>query len=221
MAEVLLCCEMLEDEMKLALTRTGAQIPVVWVDAGLHEYPAKLRTELNAKIAKLEQEYDTILLGFCLCGNAMDGIGAQRARLVVPRFDDCIRMLMCKEPGQLPEINCHCLYFTHSWTTHGEFICTAYQKTLEKYGEKKGKRVYQAMLKNYTGIRLVDTKAFEFAPCRAYMQHTADLLELEYGETSGSIRVLEKLLRHEWDQEFYILPPGETYSQMEFLRHPE
>ena len=72
MAEVLLSCEMLEDEMQLALQRTGVQMPIVWLDAGLHEYPAKLRAALREKIAELEQSYDTILLGFCLCGNAMD-----------------------------------------------------------------------------------------------------------------------------------------------------
>ena len=97
MAEVLLSCEMLEDEMQLALQRTGVQMPIVWLDAGLHEYPAKLRASLREKIAELEQSYDTILLGFCLCGNAMDGVGASRARLVVPRFDDCIRMLMSRD----------------------------------------------------------------------------------------------------------------------------
>ena len=55
MAEVLLSCEMLEDEMQLALQRTGVQMPIVWLDAGLHEYPAKLRASLREKIAELEQ----------------------------------------------------------------------------------------------------------------------------------------------------------------------
>ena len=130
MAEVLLSCEMLEDEMQLALQRTGAQLPIVWMDAGLHEYPDKLRAALREKIAELEQDYDTILLGFCLCGNAMDGVGASRARLIVPRFDDCIRMLMSRTQGQLPDVDCHCLYFTHSWTTHGKFLTTQYDETI-------------------------------------------------------------------------------------------
>ena len=84
MKEVLLSCQMLEEEVKLALETTGAQIPVVWVDAGLHEYPDRLRQELERQIAALEQEYDSILLGFCLCGNALVGIGGQRAKLVAP-----------------------------------------------------------------------------------------------------------------------------------------
>lgn len=211
---------MLEDEIQRAVQRTGAQLPIVWVDAGLHEYPDRLRQELQRQISLLEQDYDTILLGFCLCGNAMDGVGASRARLIVPRFDDCIRMLMSRTQGQLPDVDCHCLYFTHSWTTHGKFLTTQYDETIAKYGEKKGKRVYEMMLKNYEGICLVDTQAFDLPPCRAYIQQTAEKLNLCYGETTGSIRILEKLLRHEWDEEFYILAPGDRFQQMEFLRHP-
>ena len=126
MAEVLLSCEMLEDEMQLALQRTGVQMPIVWLDAGLHEYPAKLRASLREKIAELEQSYDTILLGFCLCGNAMDGVGASRARLVVPRFDDCIRMPALPGPalassgqGASPAA-CSC-----AWTVSNSFCLAA------------------------------------------------------------------------------------------------
>ena len=66
---------MLEDEIQRAVQRADAQMPIVWVDAGLHEYPDRLREELQRQIALLEQDYDTILLGFCLCGRA-----ARRAR---------------------------------------------------------------------------------------------------------------------------------------------
>ena len=66
----------------------------------------------------------------------------------------------------------------------------------------------------------MDTQAFDLPPCRAYIQQTAEKLNLCYGETTGSIRILEKLLRHEWDEEFYILAPGDRFQQMEFLRHP-
>ncbi len=221
MAKVLLCCEMLEDEIKLAYQRTGSQIPIEWVDAGLHEYPAKLREELERRLPVLEEQYDTILLGFCLCGNALVGIGSQKAKLIAPRFDDCIRMLMCDCPGKLPEMDCHCMYFTDGWTTHGEFIAAQYQSTCEKYGEKKGRKIYKTMLKNYTGLCLVDTGAFDVEKGRHSVQSTAEMLDLNYGEVKGNIRVLEKLLRGEWDDEFYVLEPGETFEQMEFLRHPE
>ena len=221
MAEILLCCEMMEDEIKLALQRTDAKLPVEWVDAGLHEYPDKLREKLEQRISELEKDYDTILLGFCLCGNALVGIGSEKARLVAPRYDDCIRMLMCQCPGKLPDMDCHYMYFTDGWTSHGEFIAKAYQRTCDKFGEKKAKKIYKTMLKNYEGFCLVDTGAFDLEKGRQSVKGTAEMLDLGYTEAKGSIRILEKLLRREWDDEFYVLEPGEEFQQMEFLRHPE
>lgn len=61
MAEVLLSCEMLEDEMQLALQRTGVQMPIVWLDAGLHEYPAKLRASLRERL----QSWSKAMTRFC------------------------------------------------------------------------------------------------------------------------------------------------------------
>ena len=54
MAAVLLACQMLEDEIQRAVQRADAQMPIVWVDAGLHEYPDRLREELQRQIALLE-----------------------------------------------------------------------------------------------------------------------------------------------------------------------
>lgn len=221
MAEILLCCEMLEDEIKLALQKTGVSMPIQWVDAGLHEYPDRLRAELEKQIAKLEQSYDTILLGFCLCGNALVGIGSQTAKLIAPRFDDCIRMLMCQCPGGVPTVDCHYMYFTDGWTTHGEFIGAQYRRCCEKYGEQKGKKIYKTMLKNYDGLCLVDTGAFDLEKGRQSVSGAARMLDLEFRETEGTVRVLEKLLLGQWDEEFYVLEPGQKFEQMEFLRHPD
>ena len=195
MAAVLLACQMLEDEIQRAVQRTGAQMPIVWVDAGLHEYPDRLREELQRQIALLEQDYDTILLGFCLCGNALHGVRAARARLIAPRFDDCIRMLLCPAAGPAPA-----------------------DKTAEKYGEKKAKRVYAAMLKNYEGVRLVDTGGGLQEESRDYVHRTAQLLELNDGEETGTCRVLEKLLQGAWDEEVCIIAPGAAFDQADFLR---
>ena len=218
MAAVLLACQMLEDEIQRAVQRTGAQMPIVWVDAGLHEDPDRLREELQRQIALLEQDYDTILLGFCLCGNALHGVRAARARLIAPRFDDCIRMLLCPAAGQAPAVDCRCLYYTASWSRHGSSILDQYDKTAEKYGEKKAKRVYAAMLKNYEGVRLVDTGGGLQEESQDYVRRTAQLLELNYGEVTGTCRVLEKLLQGAWDEEVCITAPGAAFDQADFLR---
>jgi hypothetical protein len=54
---VILACEMIEDEVRLALEMLTSQErpPVVWVESGLHERPEALRTALQALLTKLDE----------------------------------------------------------------------------------------------------------------------------------------------------------------------
>jgi hypothetical protein len=61
---VILACEMIEDEVLLALERVeraiGVRAPadrpsLVWIESGLHEYPERLRTHLQGFIERLDE----------------------------------------------------------------------------------------------------------------------------------------------------------------------
>ena len=72
---------------------------------------------------------------------------------------------------------------------------------MEKYGEKKAKRVYAAMLKNYEGVRLVDTGGGLQEESRDYVRRTAQLLELNYGEVTGTCQCAGKAAAGRMDGE--------------------
>ncbi len=54
---VILACEMIEDEVRLALEAVPveARPPVVWVESGLHERPERLREALQKLLAELDR----------------------------------------------------------------------------------------------------------------------------------------------------------------------
>ena len=54
---MILACEMIEDEVRLALEAVPAddRPPVVWVESGLHERPERLREALQELIAQLDE----------------------------------------------------------------------------------------------------------------------------------------------------------------------
>ncbi len=54
---VILACEMIEDEVRLALqaVQPEARPPVVWVESGLHDRPSRLQTALKVLIDMLDQ----------------------------------------------------------------------------------------------------------------------------------------------------------------------
>ena len=48
MSTIIYACEMIRDEVVLALKNTGCNTPVIWVDNQLHTYPEKLRAYLQS-----------------------------------------------------------------------------------------------------------------------------------------------------------------------------
>ena len=212
----LIACEMLRDELELAMARTGIEYPTIWLDKGLHDTPEKLRASLQDKINQLEQ-YDTILLAMALCGGALDGISCSHARLAVPRFDDCIRILLSLEPGMRNAANARSLYYTRQWLDSAGHLTRQQEQYVEKYGEKKAKKIMRLMLANYKSYRMVETGAYDLAEWEDRAKADAAALELEYGTQKGTVRVLEKLLRQQLDDEFLVVAPGEKLTQRMFL----
>ena len=212
----LIACEMLWDELHLAMERTGIEYPTIWLDKGLHDTPEKLRNALQDKMSQLE-EYDTILLAMALCGGALDGVSCAHATLAVPRFDDCIRMILSTEPGVRNAADARSLYYTRQWLDSAGHLTRQQEEYIQRYGEKKGRKIMKLMLANYKSYRMVETGAYDLAEWEDRARADAAALELEYGTQAGTVRVLEKLLRQEFDEEFLVVGPGETLTQRMFL----
>ena len=72
----------------------GPGVQVVELEIGLHLSPERLRGELMSQIASLEEPGATILLGYGLCGRALEGVSSSVSQLVLPRVDDCVGALL-------------------------------------------------------------------------------------------------------------------------------
>lgn len=213
---LLIACEMLRDELMLAMDRTQVQPETIWIGKGLHNTPERLRNVLQEAIDSVSTRYSTILLGMAYCGGAIDGIRSRGATLVIPRFDDCIRMLLSTKSGQT-DVDCRCMYFTRQWMISERYIVREFEDYLRTYGERRGKRIIQAMIGNYRELRLLDSGAYDVAAYEPLLAADAAALGLKQGVQTGSVRVLEKLLLQQHDDEFLILPPGEVLTQRQFF----
>jgi hypothetical protein len=191
-----------------------------WVfDFGLHVNPARLREKLQQVIDELGAGFETILLGYGLCSQALVGIRANGCRLVAPRVDDCIALFIgsaaayreqCRrEPGTY--------YLTKGWIKAGDTPFSDFARTVEKYGREKAEKVYQQMMGRYRRLAFINTSLHELETCRQYSRSTADAFDLQFEEIEGSSRLVRKLLAGEWDGEFVVLERGETFTLDHFL----
>lgn len=206
---------MLRDELEKSVAEAGASPEIVWMEKGLHERPDQLRRVLQEKIEAF-QDYDVIVLAYCLCGNAVLGLVSPKARLVIPRFDDCIRMLRSTAPDDGPEVDCRCLYFTRGWIDSDKFILEELRRFEAQYGEKKGARIIESMLGNYKGVRLIDTGAYDLATYAGPLRDTALEFGLDFEVVSGTRRVLNKLVAGTYDRDFCSIEPRKPVALDDF-----
>ena len=132
----LIACSMMEDEINSTLNQLNISIPIVWIDRGFHNTPEKLKQELQNQIDQLQNQ-DEILLAFGLCGNGTEGLCSQNTKLILPRFDDCINMLLCTgQRSSRALTQADSLYLTRGWTLDKESILQQYDLIREQYDEE-------------------------------------------------------------------------------------
>jgi hypothetical protein len=194
-------------------------MPHTFLEFGLHLTPEKLHAAVQEEVDRTQEDVDTILLGYGMCSKGMIGLRSGRFRLVIPRVDDCIALLLgsraeylrqgSKAPGTF--------YLTKGWIECGDDPFTEYRKLCEKYGEQKAYRIEKRYIGNYTRLALIDTGNQSLERYRQYAAMVADCFDLALEEIPGSLRLLKKLVEGKWDREFVVVEPGDTVRFEMFL----
>lgn len=226
----IIACRVLTRELSYLAATGPHMVEITWLPQGLHETPDLLRKSvadalktLYDGIASGQVKYapDAIVLGYGLCSNGVLGLESRGIPLVVPRTDDCIALLLGAQRRYLD------LFATHGgtyWLSGGwietstgtpEERCATREKKYRDYVERFDEDNAEYLLeqedlwrKNYNTCAYIASEVYD-SP--AY-ENIAREMAREYGwgfEThQGSLRLLTKLLRGEWnDEEFCVCPP--------------
>ncbi len=216
-SKVLLACEMLRKELNYLMEKEPFEGQVVWMEKGLHEYPDRLREALRREIAGWDGKADYIVLVYGLCGNGVIGLKAERSRLVIPLFDDCIRCLLSREAGAAIPVDQKALYYTDEWMDSSVSMLMDNSSYVEIYGEKKAMKIFKAMLKNYERAIFLDTGLYDVDCAASRIRETCGKIGLEITRTPADLRVYENMLRGRWEREFIVTVPGETVTEAHFV----
>lgn len=219
MKTVLIACAMIEDEIKAVLSKHELDdIEVIWMERGYHDEPEDLNKVIAEAIGRAEaMGAEEILIAYGLCGNGALGWKSDKAILAMPKFDDCVNMMLCPairtkrnllEPGKM--------YLTEGWTKEDGSVGHMVEKCQEKYGEKRGIKAMKMMLSAYHHLTIIDTGCYDTAPVEAYADKYANMLGFEVETVAGSIRPMEKLLTGEWDNDIIVKKPGESIRESDF-----
>lgn len=213
MSAVVVACQTIGDEVNKAIAETGVKHPVIWLESGLHSRPELLRERLQEIIGKTTNvEY--IILCYGYCGNSLLGLSSPVARLVAPRVDDCISLVLgsCEKREALSR-EMASYFLTRGWILNENNIIKEFERCSERYGKERAEKVLKIMLEHYKRVVLIDTGAYPLNDaCLTKSYELAEMLGLKHQVVKGSIDLMKQLLTGPWDENFVVVEPGEEIS---------
>jgi hypothetical protein len=189
----------------------GPGVEPVILDIALHLNPAKLRSRLLAEIAAIEQEGVDILLGYGLCGRALEGVVSQKSRLILPRVDDCVGALLGSRKRHQTFLveQSGCYFLEPAWLGTELDIFNECTKGLERIPENRRSQIIHMTLRHYTKLAVLNHTGASLkavSSCRR-LARTHDLRCIELASDHS---LLQRLAGGDWNgDEFVIAGPGE------------
>ncbi len=138
MKKAILACSVFYKEIK-SLVEEKEDVFVKLMPQGLHDLPDEMRMQkkLQTAIDELEAEYDLeyIFMAYGFCSGGVEGLTTSKAELVIPKFHDCIPLLLGdKDAGGNLE-NTGVYYLSRGWIDCGG---DTYKQHLAMTGELSG-----------------------------------------------------------------------------------
>jgi hypothetical protein len=227
----LISCNVFQREASWCIARSPHIIDPEYTELGEHARSAGLRQLIQGKIDATEasgQAYDAILLLFGLCGNATAGLQARKTRLVIPRAHDCCTILLgsrakyAEHFGDAPSTP----FSSAGYLERGSYflrtaddgppgvqIGDAYQALVDKFGEEDAKYVWAEMHPDHGNNKAVFIDLPQTSHLGYAEQFAAKAAEAgkESVRLEGNIRLIEQLLRGDWNEkEYLVVPPAGT-----------
>ncbi len=198
----IICCKVLEKEIK----QIAQNIPEVGhlevMDWGLHTQPDLLSKTLSNRIEVLQDKVQAIVLGYGRC-QALDKIPQNyKVPVYYPRADDCIGVLLGqKHYEQELKNEAGTWFLTPGWTEMGmEFIFHELQ--LNHLADKNidPLKVAHRMLQDYTRALFIDTQVGNQERLLEKAGMIADEFHLRLETTRGSLTQLENTFKQALNQ---------------------
>ncbi|HOX36726.1 MAG TPA: DUF1638 domain-containing protein [Candidatus Brocadiia bacterium] len=222
----LIACEVFYREVCHCVARSRNIVDIEFTPKGSHDDVDFLRGMLQKLVDAVDPaKYEATLLGFGICGNALNGLRADRLPLIVPRAHDCCGILLGSH-ARFEE--CFGNRLSAQWSSAGyrergtstvreanyreqTGLGGTYQEYVEKYGEENAKYLME-MLKAPEGDK---TSIFIDLPETTHLGY-AEAARVEAGKEGktfeivpGSIRMIQALIDGPWPESDYLrIEPG-------------
>lgn len=187
-----ICCKVLEKEMRSIVQDVPAVTHIEVMEWGLHARPDLLLGKIRHCILDLQDHVDAIMLGYGRC-QALDRLQNDfRVPVFYPDADDCIGVLLGQERYRTELMTEAGTWFlTPGWAEMGMDVFTHDLSMSRLF--KKGidpLQLARRMLKNYTRALFIDMKLGKGDDLAKRAGEVATELDLRLDTTEGSLALL-------------------------------
>jgi hypothetical protein len=204
----ILACETLKPELELVMRTLESDLPTYWVKSGQHVHPDQLRQSIQSELDAIPADYDTVLLLFGFCGNALVGIATGKRRIVLPKVADCIPIFLGSRETR-NTYGTRRYFFTEGYLNAEFNPGSDYDRLVERYGEENAAMITREMLKHYENLSVIDTGAFDPGDVRAAITGLSEITGVPVDILPGDLRLIRMLIDGDWpEDEFFIKEPG-------------
>jgi len=203
-----ICC----NAMAHVLRPMASDAEMVVLDIALHLNPARLRERLCKEIVALEEEGLDIVLGYGLCGRALEGVGSSKSRLILPKVDDCVGALLGSRQRHQSCLHQRsgCYFLEPAWLGTELDMFNECMKGLDHISEKRKSQLVRLALKNYSTLAVLSRPGVDSQAISTCMM-MAQSHGLVFMELASDHGLLQRLAAGDWDDEDFVLTqPGQA-----------
>lgn len=190
-----------------------------FLDYSFHARPDNLHRKLQELIDQ-SQDYDLIILTYGRCSNSVVGLLSPRVPLLFPATHDCIGLMLGSNARHMEMFreNSRTYYFSQGWLDYGRTPYAEYLEYVDKFGEKKAKKLIDALYGRYQKAVLIITPGMkDIEGYREKVREIAGFFGWEVGEAEGELNLLNSVVHGVQAAETVYVEPGNSVT-LDMLR---
>lgn len=209
---MMIACQNIQDEIADTMRNAGLDYPVLYLAAGTHDTPDKMRGILQTVIDSLSG-IDYLLLPMGRCGNATVGLKAQGFSLVLPKCEDCINLVLSEDSLKVKRPQ-GTFFFTDGWLRSSTSPRKEYDRTVRQYGQEQADLVMNMIYGGYRHFALLDTGLYDLERAKSQLTPLAKVVSVDFTVIPSPFGVLKKMVKLDFDGDsFVVVPPGKTVDE--------